>query len=293
LAKFLVEITYVGTKGTQLPVGFDYNQPLPGAGSVASRRPIQGFGPITGQQPMGNSTYHALELRAERRFTHGFSFLMSYTHSKSIDYGGEQLIGDLELRDNRNIRLERALARSDLRNRLVLSSIWDLPFGKGQRLGIQNPVLNTLFGNWQVNGIATLRGGQPFTPQLASSSANTGNPRPDRLRNGNLPGILRTVNRYFDTSAFPIPTQYNYGNAGRNILIGPGAANFDLSTFKRVPVRRIGEAGEVQLRVEFFNAFNTPQFGVPNTRVDILQGGSITSLGHTMREIQFGLKIIF
>ena len=147
VAKFLVEITYVGTKGTQLPVGFDYNQPLPGPGSVATRRPIQGFGTVTGQQPMGNSNYNALELRAERRFTRGFSFLTSYTYSKSIDYGGEQLIGDLELRDNRNIRLERALARSDLRNRLVLSSIWDLPFGKGQRLSIQNPVLNGLFGN--------------------------------------------------------------------------------------------------------------------------------------------------
>ena len=101
------------------------------------------------------------------------------------------------------------------------------------------------------------------------------------------------MNHYFDTSAFSIPTQFNFGNAGRDILIGPGAADFDLSTFKRVPVRRLGEAGEVQLRVEFFNAFNTPQFGVPNTRVDILQGGSITTLSHTMREIQFGLKIIF
>ncbi len=293
VAKFLIEVTYVGTKGTQLPIGFDYNQPLPGSGSVASRRPIQGFGPTNGQQPMGNSIYNALEVRAERRYARGFSLLASYTHSKSIDYGGEQLIGDIELRDNRNIRLERSLSRSDMRNRFVVSSIYDLPFGKGQRFSISNPLLNVLFGNWQANGIATLRNGQPFTPQLGSSPANTGNPRPDRLADGNLHRGRRTVDHYFDTSAFRASTPFNFGNAGRNILIGPGAVNFDLSTFKRVPVRKLGETTEVQFRAEFFNAFNTPQFGVPNARVDIPQGGSITSVSTRMREIQFGLKIIF
>jgi hypothetical protein len=180
-----------------------------------------------------------------------------------------------------------------MRHRFVASYIYDLPFGKGQRFSIENPVLNAVFGNWQVNGITTLRAGQPFTPQLGFSSANTGNPRPDRLRDGNLPRSQRTVDHYFDTSAFVAAAPFNFGNAGKNILFGPGGANFDFSAFKRLPARKIGEAGEVQFRAESFNLFNHPQFGVPNRRVDIPQGGSIASLASPMREIQFGLKIIF
>ncbi len=95
-------------------------------------------------------------------------------------------------------------------------------------------------------------------------------------------------------SAFQPATSFNFGNAGKNILIGPGAVNFDVSVFKRIPVSALlGERGEVQFRAEAFNIFNTPQFANPNPRVDIPQGGRITSLVSPMRELQFGLKILF
>jgi len=242
---------------------------------------------------MGDSEYHGLEARVERQYANGLSLLVSFTHSKTIDNGGEQLIGDLELRDARNVKAERSLARFDMRNRFVVSYLYELPFGKGKRFNISNPVLNAVAGNWQLNGITTIRNGQPFTPTTAFSAANTGDARPDLIRNGNLPRSQRAVNRWFDTSAFRDPTPFNFGNAGRNILAGPGAVNFDFSTFKRAPFRRLGEASEAQFRAEFFNLLNHPQFGFPNPRVDIAQGGGITSLSTPVREIQFGLKIIF
>ncbi|MCI0724212.1 MAG: TonB-dependent receptor, partial [Acidobacteria bacterium] len=290
----LLDAGYSGTKGSQLPVVTNWNAPLPGPGSVASRRPIQGLGDIINTQSMANSNYHSLQVRAERRFAQGLGLLASYTLGKSIDQGGDELAGEDQLyRNPRDVFGDRALSLFDMRQRLVITSIWDLPLGKGRRWDLGSPVLNAILGSWQVNNIATFRGGQPFTPILNFNSANTGAARPNRIRDGNLPNAERTLQRYFDTAAFPAATQFNFGNAGKNILFGPGAVNFDFSLFKRVPAPFLGEQGAIQFRVEAFNLFNTPQFGIPNRVADNPQGGTITSLVSNMRELQLGLKILF
>jgi hypothetical protein len=180
-----------------------------------------------------------------------------------------------------------------MRHRFVSSVLYDLPFGHGRRFDIANPLLNAVAGGWQVNTIITVRSGQPFTPLLGVSSANTGAARPSVLRDGNLPSDQRSVQNWFDKTAFYSPAQYLYGDAGRNILIAPGAANVDFSTFKRFSLARLREATELQVRAEFFNFFNHPQFGVPNNRVDIAQGASITTLSTPMRQMQFGVKLLF
>jgi hypothetical protein len=293
VGQFVAEANYVGTSGFELPITYNVNNPYPGAASVAARRPYQGFGNITLTTPMGDSNYNALETRLERRFANGFSLLVSYTYSKSIDDGGEQLIGDLQLRDARNVKMERALATNDIRNYFVASYLYALPFGRGQQFVIRNPVADAILGNWQINGITTLHSGLPFTPELGFSSANTGDGRPNRIGNGNLPADQRSINNWFDKSAFVAAPFYQFGNAGRDILEGPGAVNFDLSIFKNFPVPAFGENGTVQFRGELFNAFNHPQFGQPNNRVDLSQGGTITSLSNNMRIVQFGLKILF
>ena len=192
-----------------------------------------------------------------------------------------------------NVDQEYSLSSGDIRHRFVSSVLYDLPFGHGRRFDIANPVLNAVAGGWQVNTIVTVRSGQPFTPLLGVSSANTGAARPSVLRDGNLPSDQRTVQNWFDKTAFYSPAQYLYGNAGRNILIAPGAANVDFSTFKRFSLARLREATELQVRAEFFNFFNHPQFGVPNNRVDIAQGASITTLSTPMRQMQFGVKLLF
>jgi hypothetical protein len=242
---------------------------------------------------MGYSRYNALEARAERRYSNGLSLLVSYTFSRSLDNGGEQLIGDLNLRDVNNVNQEYALSSGDMRHRFVSSVLYDLPIGRGRRVNIANSVLNAVIGGWQVNTIVTVRSGQPFTPSLGVSSANTGDPRPSLLRDGNLPTDRRSIQNWFDKTAFYSPAPYLYGNAGRNILFSPGATNVDFSTFKRFSLSRLRESSELQVRAEFFNFFNHPQFDTPNSRVDIAQGAAITSLSTPMRQMQFGIKLLF
>jgi hypothetical protein len=291
--QYVFDVNYVGTRAVKLPLGYNANQALAGPGSVASRRPYQGFNDITQQISMGYSRYNALEARAERRYSNGLSLLVSYTYSKSLDNGGEQLVGDLSLRNVNNVDQEYSLSTGDMRHRFVSSVLYDLPFGHGRRFDIANPLLNAVAGGWQVNTIVTVHSGQPFTPLLGVSSANTGAARPSVLRDGNLPSDQRTVQNWFDKTAFYSPAQYLYGDAGRDILIAPGAANVDFSTFKRFSLARLREATELQVRAEFFNFFNHPQFGVPNNRVDIAQGASITTLSTPMRQMQFGVKLLF
>ena len=291
--QYVFDVNYVGTRAVDLPLGYNVNQPLAGPGSVASRRPIQGFNDISQQVSMGYSRYNALEARAERRYSNGLSLLVSYTFSKSLDNGGEQLIGDLSLRNVNNVDQEYSLSTGDMRHRFVGSVLYNLPFGHGRPVEITNPFLNAVAGGWQVNTIVTVHTGQPFTPTLGVSSANTGAARPSVLRDGNLPSDKRSVQNWFDKTAFFSPAPYLYGNAGRDILFAPGAVNVDFSTFKRFSLARLRESAELEVRGEFFNFFNHPQFGVPNSRVDIAQGASITTLSTPMRQMQFGVKLLF
>lgn len=293
VGQYLFDANYVGTRAVKLPLAYNSNQALAGPGSVASRRPLQGFNDISQEVSMGYSRYNALEARVERRYANGLSLLASYTFSRSLDNGGEQLIGDLSLRNVNNVDQEYSLSSGDMRHRFVSSVLYDLPFGNGRRFDIANPLLNAVVGGWQLNTIVTVHSGQPFTPTLGVSSANTGAARPSLLRDGNLPSDERSVQNWFDKTAFYSPAPYSYGNAGRNILFAPGAANVDFSTFKRFSLARLHEASELQVRAEFFNLFNHPQFGVPNSRVDIAQGASITSLSTPMRQMQFGVKLLF
>lgn len=293
IAGFVFEGNYVGTRGVHLPYFYNLNQPYPGAGSVASRQPFQNFNTINYTSVIDNSIYSALEARVERGLSHGLQMLLSYTYSKAIDLGGEQLDGDVTLRDARDINAERGLATFDERHRFVTSFVYALPVGKGQALNLPNRFVDAALGDWQINGVFTAYTGQPFTPELSYSPANSGDNRPNRIAGGNLPSDERSVARWFDTSAFVAGPAYVFGNAGRNILIGPGAVNLDFSAFKSFPVPILGERGSLQFRGEFFNLFNHPQFSLPNSTVNIPQGGAITSTASAMRQIQFGLKLLF
>jgi hypothetical protein len=295
IGKFLLDSNYVGTKGAHLSVQYNINQDYPGPGTTAARRPIQGFSDITFTDSMGNSEYNALEVRVQRRYSNGISLLGSFTWSKAIDLGSGGLVADLSFRNVLDVGWERAASSSSVPRRLVLSYTYALPFGARQRYRIGNRVFAAVAGDWQLNGITTIRDGHPFTPTLNNSSANTGAARPDRVqgKSGALPRDQRSINHWFDTTAFTIPTQYNYGDSGRDIVYSPGAVNFDCSLFKRYSLRKLGDAGQVQLRFEGFNIFNHPQFGQPNANLQNAQVGTITFLTNTMRQLQAGLKIIF
>jgi hypothetical protein len=290
----VVEIGYTGSRGTKLSVNWDPNAALPGPGSVASRRPFPQFGGIGGVKYEGSSDYHAGHVRVERRLRHGLSIIGHYTYAKSIDLGGANFIsGDLVYRDPRNIELDRGLSSFDVRHNMVLSYIWDIPVGRGRRLDVQNPWLNAIAGGWQFNGITTARSGTPFTPSLSFNPAQSGHARPDRIGDGNLPRGQRSADRWFDPAAFVAQVPFNIGNAGRNILIGPGVFNTDFGLFKRFTFGNSGRGREVQIRIEAFNVFNEPHYAQPGATVDLLEAGRITAIAGTMREMQLGIKFLF
>ena len=293
VGKFLVDAGYVGTKSTHLMVQYDIDQDYPGGTSTAARRPFPGFNTITYQDSMGNAEYDSLQLRVQRRYSNGISLLMSYTWSKSIDLGSGALVADLTFRNVDDVGWERAVSSGSVPQRFVTSYTYALPVGRGKTFDFKNRVLGGVLGNWQLNGITTIRDGQPFTPVLSTSSANTGAARPNWNPFAGSSTFQPSVNDWFYLGAFSTPKQYDYGNSGRDILYGPGAINFDASIFRRFNVPRLGESGQVQLRFEGFNIFNHPNFGTPDANISVAQAGSITTLTTSMRVFQAGVKVLF
>lgn len=302
---FVVEVAYVGTKGTNLPGTRVLNTAVfaPGATArnVDARRPYgPAFGQILNFQSTFDSNYNSLQVTANKRLSHGLSFLAAYTWSKTIDDGsfptGRRAIrvGTLA-QDQNNLRGERGLSNYDARNRLVVSYIWEIPGFRSQR-----GFLGHILGGWQMNGIATLQSGRPFVIQDSSDPNFDGvaSDRPDVIRNPNLPASQRTVDHFFDTTAFVrVPAGTNrFGNAGRDIVIGPDYRNFDLSLIKRFTV---WERVRGELRWEIFNLFNRPNFDNPgggapaNDIASPVFGQLQSTLPASERIMQFGLKLNF
>jgi hypothetical protein len=167
-----------------------------------------------------------------------------------------------------------------------------VPVGKGQRVLSQvNPVVNKIVGGWQLSGILTVQSGSPFNVSVAGDVANCGcTSRPNRVADGNLPSGQRGVNGWFDVAAFTVPAPFTYGNAGRNVLIGPGLQNLDTALFKNL---RIRERSTLEFRWELFNALNHANFGFPSAAINVpATAGKIFSAS-AARQMQFGLKFLF
>ena len=290
----VLSVAYVGTKGNKLYVFPNINQARPGSAPVAQRRPFPNLADGDGLARLGNSQYHSLQVSFDRRLSKGFSMLGAYTWSHSIDDssndagGGPQNVLDM--------RSERGNSEFDVRHRLVLSALYELPFGQNLR-----GVAAALFGGWQMNGIATFQTGSPFTPSSAQNTlgSGVGGQRPDRLRDGTLSSDQRTIRRWFDPTAFATPAPFTFGNSPRNPLFGPGTRQVDYSLFKNFMLRSGDKPRSLQLRAEAFNLFNTPQFNNPNASIGNPQAGTITSAGdkqllvRTSRQIQMALVFRF
>ena len=294
---------YVGNLGRRLDNTYDFNQPIPGPGGPIPRRPLFALNPnaqtVNFNVTDGRANYHSLQATAEKRFSAGLSFLAAYTWSKSIDNVANQFGGAANgplPQDPRFRNADRGPSGFDLRHRFTNAMNYELPIGKGKAIDFGNRFANTAFGEWQTNLILTIQTGLPFTPTLQNPVANAGGSRPDRnvLNSGVLESPDRA--RWFDPSfntpaaAWFTPAQFTYGNAGRNILYGPGRINWDFSLFKNFPIT---EKWNLQFRSEFFNLFNTPQFGLPNASIGSPAAGVITSLAGPNRQVQFALRLAF
>jgi hypothetical protein len=196
-----------------------------------------------------------------------------------------------------NLRAERGRSNFDVRHRLSTSFSYELPFGRGRRFANDDGALTSLLSGFQFNGIVTLQSGRPFTVALLSEidNSNTGrstlgfgaNDRPNVA--GDPSVASRTPERWFNTQAFVFPAFGTFGNAGRNILDGPGYQNINASLLKNT---RLGERMNLQLRLEAFNLFNHPNFNLPDNFLGSPTFGQILS-ARDPRHLQFGAKLLF
>lgn len=289
-----LEVGYVGTKGTFLDSSqLNFNSPDPGPGDIQARRPYQEFARIRLLTTDGNSTYHALQTRFEHRFAHGLSLTAGYNWSHMLDDQNDESNGGRALaQDVRNRgKAEKASSIFDIRQRLVIGYVWDIPFTSG----LKGPV-ETVLGGWSLGGIITLQTGPPFRITQSADSQNNdsvGAARPNLVpgQNMKIPGSEQDPQRWFNTAAFT-NSVFAYGNTPRNPLVGPGLKTFDLSVQKtfRMPYR---ERHQLLFRTEFFNAFNAPQFSNPGASLGTGTFGRITGTAADNRQVQFGLRYAF
>lgn len=264
---------------------------LPTVAAGQLLRPFPQYTSVIADFPsLGNSQYHALQVKVEKRFSKGYTLLAAFTAAKSINDSSQDMYGPVSgIQDPTNLRMERSLDPQDVSKRLVLSGVWDLPLGRGRLLGSSwsGPV-ELLLGGWQFNGIASFQSGLPLV------MTSTGAPRPNRVAKGTPPSgpIQANLDRAFDTSAFAVPPAFTFGNSSRTApdMRTHGIANYDLSLFKSWMLQ---EYLKLQFRMESFNTFNRVQFGPPGTQAGTTSFGVITSQFNIPRQLQFALKLIF
>ena len=336
--RMLLELGYVGTSGTKLPRFRQIDQayitpgqlqnltpdlqtrlllmglPPPAAQFLASninsnpstiplipnvaRTPFFGYAQLFQAEDTISSNYSSLQAKLDKRFSHGLSFLAAYTWSHSIDgasvfFGSGANATTIFPQDNYNLKAERGNSDFDIRQRLSWSFTYELP--------IPQSVPKAIGAGWQLGGILTLQTGQPFSVLTGQDNSSTGlgNDRPGLVGDPN--SGPHTVQRWFNTSAFVANAPLTFGNAGRNIVVGPGYRDFDFSILKNT---KIGGRANVQFRTEFFNIFNHPSFALPS---NILAAPNFGTLFQTPdaaqnnvglgsggpRLIQFALKVSF
>jgi hypothetical protein len=326
-ADWLFEIGYVGTKGTHLPrfieanpavfvPGYVNGQPISNSSNADQRRLYSGCtladppssckfsstGEIAG---IANSAYNALETSMRRRLSHGLSFLLSYTWSKDIDdvssfnitgSAAKPVAGENDLaQDPFNLKAERGLSLFDARNRFVGSYEWALPFWNHAQNWYQSAL-----GGWQLDGIATLMSGTPFTvfdsndvaaqgsaPEITGFSAQ----RPNLVGNPN--NGSRAVNGWLNTSAFqrldPTANAGQFGTEGRNVNIGPAYSDWDFAALKNF---RVTESKQLQFRTEMFNVLNRTNFRLPDSDISSPTFNHILE-AEAPRQVQFALKFMY
>ena len=295
----LVNNPYFGRGGTGVIGGqrVAYNQLL---------RPFPEFASVNLNDYTAHAKYHALIVKAQKRFSHGLTFLSTYTWSKNEDssWAASNFLNASKSapQDVYNLGAEWSRSVVDLPHRLTTSATYDLPVGKNKLLPVNNSLLNFFVGNWSVNAITVIQTGFPLAISQNSNNnraIGTGVQRPNIVAGvsaciGGSPedhaGAI-PKSSYLNPAAFTTAPAYTFGNAPRTIgCLSPGYENWDISVFKSFPVR---ERITFQFRAEALNAFNTPQFRAPNTAVGNSNFGAITQQANFPRYLQLGGRISF
>ncbi len=305
-----LSVQYVGSLGRHQWGTYAYNQPLPGQLGPNAFPNGQPWPFLPGILEMDdnifNSNYNSLQAKVEKRFSHGLSFLASYTYSRCLDVWS----GDFNSwpQNTYNMRADYGPCDHNFPHLFAFSYVYQLPFGRGRHFASNaGGILNASVGGWNLSGIATADSGTPFSVYLPFDNANAGTgQRPNAVPGCQVvpPGFKQTVFEYYNTNCFSLPAPYTFGNLARNSLRGPDFRNFDFSLFKDF---KLTESKRLQFRSEFFNILNRPNFSPPGggaTGAFSSLGGAVTTSFATptfmqifnaasARQIQFALKLIF
>jgi len=298
-SNLMISIGYVGNVGRKLAYITEGNPAVfaPGAtiANTDARRPIPRFGSIGQLFSGANSTYNSLQAEANRRFAGGLTLTMAYTYSKAIDevttdgimaQNGSEFSG---AQDPNNRRLDRGLGEFDLRHRLASSFLYEFPFGASD-----HAFSRYFLRGWELGGVITVQSGSPFLIRTGRDASLTavGHDRPDLVGNPVLPASrsrAEQILQYFNPSAFRANAPGTYGNAGRNILAGPGRVNMDFSLAKSIAVT---EGHRLQLRLDAFNLENRANFANPQSLLSSAAFGRINGAS-AGRIMQVSLKYVY
>jgi hypothetical protein len=296
-----LDAAYVHTKGTHLAFTTDANQvPANELGGGQSARPYPQFGYITAYWFDGLSKYNAFQFSVKKAYGHGLTLIANYTWSMSMDTGtgsgwGSGSIDNWQIANSTSANY--GLATNDMPQFFNGGFVYNLPFGASRRYLGMKGVPDYIVGGWQLSSIFQLHSGIPFTPVMSTnlSGALSGSWFPDRVGNGTASNP--TINMWFDPAAFVQPAANTFGNSGRDILFGPGWRNMDLGVAKDFRLPFLGEAGRLQFRMDAYDVFNHPNFGMPDASIGSWGVGQITSTAFAWpkagRNIQLGLRLTF
>jgi outer membrane receptor protein involved in Fe transport len=306
---WLLDIGYVGTRGLHLPRHTDPNQKIPDPVNQTATRPYPNFDSnFSYTESSASSIYHGLQVKFEKHYSNGMSFIGGYTWSKTLDsvstFYGTGRSTDTE-QNYRNLAAEKGRADFDFRQRLTMAYVYELPFGR-KVWRTQNSKFNYFLADWEVSGIATVQTGAPWTPYVSADISQTEHPERPNWSGQNPYPAQQTVHQWAygitlpdgSPGPFSIPAPYTFGNAGRDILNGSGLGAWDFSLIRKFPLT---ESKTLEFRAEMFNILNSPNFETPNSNVSASNFGQIYNTVQPIagipsggpgdpRELQFALK---
>jgi outer membrane receptor protein involved in Fe transport len=289
-----VTVDYVGSESHRTDIGGRYNVAVtPGPGAWQDRSPFPNIAiPSSFDRSWGNANYNALQVALQRRWSHGVAFTLAYSKSKAIGPGSSGFFAadGQSIENPYQIKRDRSVLGFDIPQNLVMSWVYQLPFGKGNALRTGNRTVDYVIGNWQWNGVSNIRSGQPYTLTVSGDIANTGNSsyeRPNVV--GNWQVSSPSPQKWFNTAAFAAPAAFTFGNAGGNILRTDGVCRFDMSLFRNIPIR---ERFVFQLRVEAYNIFNTVTYNAPTAELTNANFGKVLS-AMASRSMIIGARVNF
>jgi hypothetical protein len=294
-----VSLAYLGNKGTHLfrSVNLNMQQVDPATGKIFRTYPGFGSSTVNLEQTTSNSTYQALQAEIRRRFARGLSYQGNWTWAKGLDDVG--LNATTSALDVQTLGRDRANSDYVRRHQINSNFTWEVPVGRGRKFGAGMPAwMAAGLGGWRMSGIWRYTTGRYLTPSYTPPGSFASNNRPDVVYDvsSSLPSDQRSASHWFNPAAFSVPAltdpvtgQPRFGNAGRNIILGPGINRIDGSMSKSFPVRR--ESRRIVFRLDLFNVMNHPNWGNPNTNISSVNTvGVISSTNGSMRQAQFSLE---